>query len=145
MRVEKSVVINCPVENVFAFVTDFCKVPLWMPVRDLRPTSSGPIGIGSTYAQSAEFLGQRFEGTIQVTEYDPPQTFAFKIIHGPFPLANRMTFVRLADERTAMTLVGEAEPGNVLKLAGPFIVPLAKKQLETQISTLKRLLEESTV
>ena len=141
MRLEKNVVIDRPVETVFAFVTDMNKVPLWMPVRDLRQTSSGPLAVGSTFVQSTEIFGQRFEGTIQVTEYDPPRVFAFKVIQGPFPLANRITLTPLDSKRTSANLLVDVEPGNVLKMAGPFLTPLAKKQLETQVATLKRVLE----
>ena len=141
MRFDKSVVINRPVDAVFAFVTDFNKVPLWMPVSNLRQTSEGPIGVGSTFAQSVEIFGQRFDGVIQITSYEPTRAFAFKVVQGPFPLANSMTFVPLDANRTNLTMVGEAEPGKVLKMAGPLLGPMVKKQLETQVSTLKRLLE----
>lgn len=141
MRLEKKVVIDRPIEKVFAFVTDTNKVPLWMPVHDLRQTSGGSMGVGSTFAQSGELFGQRFEGVIQVTEYDPPRVFAFKVVQGPFPLTNRITFVPLDNQRTDIALVLDMEPGNALKLAGPFLTPVVKKQLETQVANLKRAVE----
>jgi hypothetical protein len=112
-----------------------------MPVSNLRQTSEGPIGVGSTFAQSVEIFGQRFDGVIQITQYEPSRAFAFKVVQGPFPLANAMTFAPLDANRTNLTMIGEAEPGKVLKLAGPLLVPMVKKQLETQVATLKRLLE----
>ena len=60
MRVEKNIVVERPIETVFAFLTDMHKVKLWLPIDNIRQTSSGPIGVGSTFAQEAQFLGQRF-------------------------------------------------------------------------------------
>ncbi len=141
MRLEKSVVINRPEEEVFAFVTDMHKVKLWMPIKDIQQISGEGVQKGATFSQTVEFMGQRFSGVMQLTEFDPPHTFAFKVIQGPFPLANRMVFTALG-QQTNINLICDAEPGNALKIAGPLIGTIAKKQLETQLNTLKRLLEQ---
>ncbi len=141
IRVEKTVVINRPIETVFAFITDMDKVKLWLPVREIRQLTSGPIGVGSRYAQQSEFVGQRLDATIEVTEFEPTHVFAFKVVEGPFPLTTRITLAP-AGANTQVTLYGEADPpGGAMKLAGPLVGPIARKQLETQAGNLKRALE----
>lgn len=141
MKVEKNIVVERPVESVFAFITDMHKVKRWLPIENIRQTSSGPMGVGSTFAQEALFMGQRFETTSEVTRYEPPHVFALKIIQGPFPLTNSMHCEPTDTGGTKITMIGEANLGPAIKLMGPLIVPLVHKQLDTQINLLKRALE----
>jgi uncharacterized protein YndB with AHSA1/START domain len=141
IRIERTILIHRPVADVYAFVTDMNSVRSWLPVSDIRPVSGGPMRVGATFAQTAEFMGRKFHSTIEVTQYEPPRIFAFKMIEGPFPLTNTMTFAPGGDNGTNLTLVGEAEPGNALKFLGPLVTPVVRKQLETQCSQLKKVLE----
>jgi uncharacterized protein YndB with AHSA1/START domain len=141
MKVEKNIVVERPIERVFAFLTDMHKVKLWLPIENIRQTSSGPMGVGSTFAQEAQFLGQRFETTSEVTRYEPPHVFALKMLQGPCPLTNSMYCESTDTGGTRLTMTGEADPGPVIQLMGPLIVPLITKQLDTQISLLKQALE----
>jgi ligand-binding SRPBCC domain-containing protein len=141
MRLEKSIVIQRPVETVFAFITEMRNVPRWTLACEIRQTGEGPIGIGSRFVQFVDVLGQKFEITTEITAYEPPKVFALKTISGPFPLENTFTFA--PDEAgTLVTAVGEGEPGNVLKLAKPLMTAMVKNQVESQLRQLKRLLEE---
>ncbi len=141
MRVEKNIVVERPIETVFAFLTDMHKVKLWLPIDNIRQTSSGPIGVGSTFAQEAQFLGQRFATTSEVTRYEPPHVFALKMVQGPLPLTNSMHCEPTETGGTKITMVGETDLGPAVKLMGPLIVPLIQKQLDTQINLLKQALE----
>jgi uncharacterized protein YndB with AHSA1/START domain len=141
MKVEKTLVVERPVESVFAFITDIHKVKLWLPIEHIRQTSSGPIGVGSTFAQETQFMGQRFETTSEVTRYEPPHVFALKILQGPFPLTNSMHCEPTETGGTKLTMIGEADPGPAINLMGPLIVPLVHKQVDTQINLLKRAIE----
>ena len=142
MRVERTIIVERPVEKVFAFLTDMHKVKLWLPVENIRQTSSGPMRVGSTFVQDAQFLGQRFRATSVVTHYEPPHVFGLKI-QGPFSLMliNSMHCEPTSTGGTKLRMVGEADPGPAIMLMGPFIVPLITKQLDTQISKLTRALE----
>jgi ribosome-associated toxin RatA of RatAB toxin-antitoxin module len=141
IRIERTILIQRPVADVYAFVTDMHSVRSWLPVSDIRPVSGGPMRVGATFAQTAEFMGRKFYSTIEVTQYEPLRIFAFKMIEGPFPLTNTMTFAPSGENATNLTLVGEAKPGNALKFLGPLVTPVVKKQLETQCSQLKKVLE----
>lgn len=140
MRIEKSIVIKRPTETVFAFVTDMCNVPRWTPAKEIRSIREGSLCIGAQFVQVVEMLGQQFEIITEITAYEPCTTFAFKAISGPLPFENRFTFAPI-EEGTCVSAVGEGEPGSVLKLAGPFVTALVKRQVDTQMSMLKSILE----
>jgi len=98
------------------------------------------MGVGATFVQDAQFLGQRFQATSRVTRYEPPRVFALKI-QGPFALTNLMYCEPTKTGGTRLRMIGEADPGPVIALMGPFVVPLITKQLDTQIGLLKHALE----
>ncbi|GCE27427.1 hypothetical protein KDA_29110 [Dictyobacter alpinus] len=141
IRLERSITIARPIEDVFAYVTDMCKVKTWLPVKDIRALSPGHMCVGATYAQIAVFMGREFESTIEVTQYQPTSLFAFKMIKGPFPLSNTMTFAPTSSGGTILTIIGEAEPGSALSFIGPLVTPIVKKQLASQSNQLKTAIE----
>ena len=72
IRVETSVHINRPGDEVFAFISNFENNPLWQSGQvEARFASEGPLRVGSTYDQVAKFLGRRIESTFEVLEYEP--------------------------------------------------------------------------
>ena len=65
VRVQTSVVISRPVEEVFEVVTNFEKNAQWQPrCLGAKQTSEGPIGVGTTFTDGAQFLGRRLEGAV---------------------------------------------------------------------------------
>ncbi len=58
VRVETSVVVERPVEELFEVVTSPETCSLWMPgCLGARQTSEGPMGVGATYTDRAAFWG----------------------------------------------------------------------------------------
>ena len=66
--------------------------------------------------------------------------FALKI-QGPFVLTHIMYCEPTKTGGTRLRMIGEADPSPAIRLMGPFVVPLITRQLDTQISLLKRALE----
>ena len=71
-RFQQSVVINRPLEQVSAFVSDLENDPQWTPGAVMRRTSQDPLGIGTTFQQHDRFLGRRMDLSLEVTDYEPP-------------------------------------------------------------------------
>lgn len=142
MKVERSIVVERPIERVFAFMTDMHKVKLWLPIDNIRQTSSGPMRVGSTFVQDAQFMGQRFQATSEVTRYEPPRVFGLKI-QGPLSLTiiNSMYCEPTNTGGTRLRMVGEADMGPATRLMGPLSTSFITKQLDTQINLLKHALE----
>jgi uncharacterized membrane protein len=138
---EFSIVVNRPIEEVFAFVSNPENVPKWSSLsREVKITSAGPIGVGTTYRSVVAFLGRRIEGETEITEYQPNRSLAEKSKSGPFPVENRTTFERV-DGGTRVNFTAVAEPGGFFKLAEPLLVGMIKRQFEADFANVKDLLE----
>ncbi len=140
-KLEISIVINRPVEEVFAFLSNPENGPKWSSGgAEVKKTLEGPIGVGATYRSVRTFLGQRIEGENEVTEYEPNRSYATKSKSGPFPIQGRVTFERVeGGTRVSGTLVGE--PSGFFKLAEPLLVSMFKRQFEADLANLKDLME----
>src|SRR5215813_14235333 len=93
---EISTMINRPVEEVFAFVSNPENYPKWVSgSSDVTITSTGPIGVGTTFRSAFTFLGRRIEGEVEFTEYEPNRSYAQKTTSGPLPVESRVTFERV--------------------------------------------------
>ena len=141
IRIEHSLVINRPIEDVFAFVSNIEKLSQWAgPVLETKQISEGPVGVGTTSTRVAQFLGRRLETTHEVTEYEPNRKLSFKSSSGPIPIEERFTFESVEDG-TKATFSGEVEAGGFFKLAEPIVARMLKRQMETDVNNLKELLE----
>jgi len=141
IRMEYNLVINRPIEDVFAFVSNIEKLSQWVgPVLEAKQTSEGPVGVGTTSTRVAQFLGQQLETTHEVTEYEPNRKISFKSSSGPIAIEERFTFESV-ENGTKGTFSGEVEAGGFFKLAEPIIARMLKRQTESDVNNLKELLE----
>jgi len=141
VKVEGTVVINRPIEDVFAFLSNPDKSSLWQGmVLEVKQTSDGPVGVGTTGQVVSQFLGRRMESTYEVTEYELNRKATLKTTSGPIPYMNSAT-LESVDEGTKVTLVAEYEVGGYFKLAEPILARMAQRQAETDYANLKDLME----
>ncbi len=140
-KLEESVVINRPTEEVFAFVADIENMSQWMSeLVEAKQTSEGPVGVGTTVNAVANVLGRRAEGIQEVAEYEPNSKFAIKSASGPVASKDKFTFESVTDG-TKVTRVTEAEMAGFFRLAEPLVVRMMRRQFETNFAHLKDLLE----
>ncbi|TEU13463.1 MAG: hypothetical protein E3J21_18580 [Anaerolineales bacterium] len=142
IKIEQSVVINRPIEEVFAFVTDYETHLQWQSgVLEAKITSEGPLGVGSQYTYMMQLLGRRLETAGEITEHEPPSKHGWKATSGPFPVFQGGFLFEAVDGSTKVTMVTEAEAGGFFKLAEPLALRMTQRQLETSLNNLKDLLE----
>lgn len=140
-RIEASVVIGRPIEEVFAFVTDIEKLPRWAAeLVEAKVTSQGPVGVGTTWSGVVQFLGRRMENTHQITEFEPNRKFGSETIASPVPLKGEFTFEAVVGG-TKVTMVAEVEPGSFFQPAEPVFGRLVQEQYESNLANLKEILE----
>ncbi|HEY3059696.1 MAG TPA: SRPBCC family protein [Chloroflexota bacterium] len=137
IKIERTLTIHCPVDEVFAYVCDVEHAPRYISgQREGRKTSAGPIALGSTFATSGKFL--RRGAAFEITEYELNRRIAWKATSGarattswgfqPSGPSTRITFSRVAD---AHGLSGLAE--SVLQ-------GVADGQVDRDLGALKELL-----
>ena len=140
-KIERSVVIDRPIEKVFEFVHDPTKDPLWQAtIVETQLLTDGPMRAGSQIREVRRFLGVRVEFSYEVTEYEPPKRSSIKAISGPFPFSGGYSLEPL-DGATRFTIGGDIEAHGFFKLAEPVFTRIAARELETNLGHLKDLLE----
>ncbi len=141
VRIERSVVVFRLPEEVFAFVADLRNDPRWVwTLAEVRKTSEGPPGVGTTFLTVPRFLGRLIEAPEEVTGYEPNRRLDTEGGLGPL----RYTGSRIVEGvagGTRFTIKFEVRLGGFLVVAGPIFAPLARRQLETEFASLKDVLE----
>jgi uncharacterized protein YndB with AHSA1/START domain len=112
---QRNIVINRPVEEVFAFFTDPSKELTWRPaVKEIA--AEGPISVGSKVHQVVKGPGGRgIPADIEVTAYEPSARYAFKVIAGPVRPVGEFRFAA-QDGNTTVSFALTAELSGLKKM-----------------------------
>lgn len=138
---KKSIVIQRPVEEVFAFLTDQSKVQLWQTgMVDSGLVSEGPMGVGAEYRATLETHGRRFVTSGIVTEFELNRKYSFKGTSGPFLISGSFSLEPVS-LGTRVIFVSELKGTGFSKLAGPLIDSFMAGQMEEDLGRLKEALE----
>ena len=141
IKVETTVHINRPPQEVFAYLSNFENNPRWQSgMREARFTSEGPLRLGSTYEQVASFLGRPVLSTFEVIAYAPGQMVKATSTSGSFPI----TFTRMVvaeEEGTRVTAVIEGDASGFFKLAEPLLTRFVQRSVDNDYANLKKILE----
>ena len=142
IRVEKSVVINKPVEEVFGFVSAEDSYTKWQAGVE-EVIENGPRNtVGSQFTEVRKFMGQEMRTTLVLTEFVPNARWAAKVVKGPVPYEVTMTFTSV-DGGTQVTTSVEGEPKGFFKLAEGMVAGQLEKSLEEDGLKLKQLVENT--
>ncbi len=140
-KLEHSVVINRPVEEVFEFMNNIENEKLYRTdLLESEQTSEGSIGVGTTTREVSQFLGRKIETTSEVTEYIKNKVVASRSTSGPIPFKFRTRFEPV-EEGTKVTMEFEGEVGGFFKMAESLVLKMGMKQIEKDFNTLKEILE----
>ncbi len=141
IKFEVGVVINRPVEEVFAFTVNPENNTQWVSgIQESRLTSDGPVGKGSTGRQVVRFLGRRMEIDFLITEYEQDRRWSVKSTGGPVSFEQTTTYESDGGgTRLNTTMEGNAK--GFFKLADPLLGRMGKRQTEADVGNLKDLLE----
>ena len=135
--------LNITVEDVIA---EGDKVVTRVTLRgthqgETEQTSEGEVDVGTTFRNTSKFLGRQIESTYQVTENDPPHKQCVRITSGPLPGSGCYLYEPSDGGSTRFTQIFETEVGGFFKLAEPLVARVVRRQMETDMATLKDLLE----
>jgi len=138
---ELIITINRPVEEVFAYVSDFQNGPKWQKgLVESRRITEGAEGIGTQYTGVRNFMGRRVESVIQFTTYEPNKKIAFKSISGSSPVEQSFLFESTA-EGTRLTTRLELQTSGLMGLAEPLIASGLRREMDADFGILKDMLE----
>jgi len=136
-----TIFINRPPQEVFDFVTDPANSAKWQSGTESAEWSSeGPVGVGSTIHSVGRLLGRELDLNIEITQWNPPDSYSTKAKSGPLDVEATNKF-ESKDGGTLLILDVEGEIGGFFKLAEGLAIKQVQKQVETDGNTLKMLLE----
>src|SRR6266511_234658 len=85
IKVEKSVVINKPVDDVFNFVIAVGNYTKWQAGVEEVIEQGSRNTIGSHFTEVRKFMGQEMRTTLELTEFAPNAKWSAKVVKGPVP------------------------------------------------------------
>ncbi|MDQ3863365.1 MAG: SRPBCC family protein [Actinomycetota bacterium] len=142
MRVEESVEINRPSNEVFDYVANPGNLPEWSGLAIEVKDVPEPLREGDTFAAMGKFLGRRFEAPYERVSVEASRRYTDRATGGPVPNQDWIyTFEEMPTGTTRFTRAVEGEPGGFFKLAEPLIERALKRQVRADLETLKGLLE----
>lgn len=139
-----SVFINRSPQGVFDFLSDPAIKHKWMPMmQSAMWTSSGEPDVGSTVRAITKMVGKETEMQIEITQWDVPNRYGYKVRTVQFPLKAMAHLYRLEPEDggTRVSQVGEFEMVSILGFAAGLMGKMASKINQNELNTLKQLLE----
>ena len=143
ITVEKSVQINKPVPEVFAFVTNGDNTTKWqIGVEAVQQAEGAANTIGSQYSEVRKFMGQAMKTTLELIAFEPNTKWGAKVVKGPVPY-EITTIFEPANGGTKMTTRIEGEPSGFFKVAQGMVSGQLEKNLEESGQKLKELMEAS--
>jgi hypothetical protein len=138
-------IVQRPPEVVFDFVArhHFENHPRWDPdLLEMRQTSLGPVGVGTTARVVRQQGRGQVEGTATVLEYEPDRRAAWAVRFGPFRLNQRAEL--MPEQRGAATrlrLSVETSAAGPSRVIVPFLRGRFRKTMNHSLSTIAALLE----
>lgn len=109
LAVEVTTHIARPIDEVYAFVSDPAKMPLWVNyVEEAEFTEESEPRVGATFDIKYTYGRRVSDITMEITEFNRPTRFAYKTIKGPYPI--RATYTLAPEgEGTRFTYFQDAE------------------------------------
>jgi uncharacterized membrane protein len=133
-RSERTVHINRPIDEVFAYFADSENDPQWRQhVKEIKRT--GPVGPGMSYRQRIAGPGGRaIPSDFTVTTYEPPLHLEFEVTTGPVLPRGDYRFAPI-DGATDVTLQLEAQLSGAKKL---LMERAVQKAMDSEVASLDR-------
>ena len=138
---EQSIVIDRPIAEVFAFVTDQRNTPQWQAgLVEVQRLTEGPPRVGTRHALVRQFMGRRMEAINEYLKYEPDTLVTFKTISGPAVEASYMFEPAAGGTRlTSRVLLRAAGP--FAGLLQPIMAAGLRREMKAALPALKALLE----
>ncbi len=140
-RIEESVEIRRPANDMFAYTTDAKNWPKWQStIPEAEQTSPGPVGVGTTFKGTIRMMGLGMKWTARATEFEANRRFGKTISCGSITNEQHNTYESM-DGGTRFTIAYDMEVAGLMKLFSPMIVRATHSGLKKALGNLKSLLQ----
>lgn len=126
-KIERTVTVQKPLEEVWNYLSDFTTTEGWDPGTVRTERIAGDRGPGTVYRNISKVLGREVEIEYTVTQFEPRALFQLSGKTSAMRMTDTMRFDQ-TPEGVAVTYTAEFEPQGLAKLAAP-LMPLGLKKL----------------
>lgn len=145
IKVEKTGVVDRPIDEVFAYIGDQLNAPRWQAALvEVKRVTEGPLGIGTKHAFVRSFMGRRLEASNEYVAYEPGKLITFKSTSGLVAFEASYLFESVAGG-TKVTSRIEMNARGLLSLAEPLIARNLRREMDAAFVALKDLFEQPTL
>ena len=137
-RIETSVVIARPQEDVFAYLTDLRNAMEWS-TELVDVAYDGELSEGSTGSDTRKMGRKEIVMPWRITSFDPPNRLVVEY-ERPFPITAEFSF-RASESGTRVTCAMDLRPRGFWRLLGPVMAWEGKKTDKVQFNKVKEILE----
>jgi len=136
------IVIDAPIERVWAVVADVTDQPRWMTeMKDLRILGDGAIGVGLVCEADVRMFGITVTDRVTITEFEPPHRYAIRH-DGTFRGRGVISLESGADGTTTIVRWDEVLIPPVLSHLGALVMaPVMGAIFQADLVRLKELVE----
>jgi NAD(P)-dependent dehydrogenase (short-subunit alcohol dehydrogenase family) len=125
MKVQKTVVVDKPLDAVFGYLSDFTTTTQWDPGTVVTVNRHGDGGVGTTYLNTSRFLGRKTQLTYIVRDFIPSKRIQLRGENKTVIAVDTLTFRPMASG-TEVTYAAEF----TFKGLSRFVAPLLKPAFE---------------
>jgi uncharacterized membrane protein len=144
IQINSNTTIYQPIKQVFDFISTPENDFQWQygTLASSRLSEEADI-IGTYFRSIGHLMGERVQGTFEVTEFELNKRYGFKSLSGPLHLRTSYTF-EIANGSTLVNVSTQANVGKSSRVDERILEKMMKKQLKENMKLLKALLEEKT-
>jgi carbon monoxide dehydrogenase subunit G len=139
VRIELTIDVARPAEEVFAHLVDLDRIPEWQESA-VESRADEPLAEGVRIFECRRALGREVHSELEVTEFDRPRRLMLKTVNGPvrFTVDHRLAET---DGGTRLTVVAEGKAGGLMRLGEPMLARTVEAEMRKDFERLKELLE----
>ena len=140
-----SIVINCPVEEAYRFLSDPQNRLKYDPdLIAIRHTPEGLLRLGTQIVESRRFMGRKGKSVTEVSELEPNRVIGYRSPMGDPTNAFGAYHFDSVPEGTRLTLDFTLAPRGLIKLAVPFIGRRLRQDIAAGLQNIKAVLENQS-
>jgi carbon monoxide dehydrogenase subunit G len=143
-RLESTILINKPAEDVFAFINIPENHTKFVPgMLEFKKTTPGPLGqVGASVRGVRKFLWRKWELPYEITEAEPGNRLGMKGRMGPLAFRDGYILEKMGSDTRVRFWVEPMLTG-LMKLAKPLIELMGRAHATETLTNLKKALERT--
>jgi uncharacterized membrane protein len=142
-RVEQTVEIPAPADEVFAVASKIEELPRWQSgIVSVERTDAGPVAVGAKGTLIRELMGQRVAAPLEVTACEPPRLLGLHSEVSGVSLDATIEVTPLGPESCRVNLVAEISGSMLTSFMEPMIASGAEGDMGESLRRLRGLFED---